>query len=51
VAAASGPVSAAPQAESDEETRSAHEALRSAAEQLAKVKVPMSTEPACHFRP
>lgn len=43
---------AAPQAspaQSDDD-RSAHELLRSNAEQLAKVALPMATEPACHFK-
>jgi hypothetical protein len=37
-------------ADSDEETRSAHELLRNNAQALAKVKMPMSTEPAVHFK-
>lgn len=36
--------------DSDEETRSAHELMRTSAEALAKVKLPMATEPACHFK-
>lgn len=51
VAAAAVPAaSAAPQSEAGEETRSAHDALRNAAEQIAKVELPMATEPACHFK-
>jgi hypothetical protein len=43
---------AAPQAsdaQSDDD-RSARELLRSNAQQLAKVALPMATEPACHFK-
>jgi hypothetical protein len=37
-------------ADSDEETRSAHDLMRSNAQALAKVKLPMATEPAVHFK-
>jgi hypothetical protein len=40
----------APAADSDEETRSAHELLRNNTQALAKVKMPMTTEPAVHFK-
>jgi hypothetical protein len=51
VAAAAVPAAAAaPQSDADEETRSAHDALRNAAEQIAKVNVPMATEPPFHFK-
>lgn len=50
VPAALEPVGAAPQIDSDEETRSAHDALRNAADAIAKVDLPMATEPACHFK-
>jgi hypothetical protein len=50
VAAAAVPVSAAAQSDADEETRSAHDALRNNAAQIAKVDVPMATEPAFHFK-
>jgi hypothetical protein len=39
----------APPAESDDD-RSAHDLLRSNAQQLAKVSVPMATEPAFRFK-
>jgi hypothetical protein len=41
---------ATPQADADEESRSAHEALRNNAEQLKKVALPMATEPAFTFK-
>ena len=41
---------AAPQTDADEETRSAHDALKNAAEQIAEVDVPIATEPAVHFK-
>jgi|HubBroStandDraft_6_1064221.scaffolds.fasta_scaffold333288_2 hypothetical protein len=46
------PVSDAAQApaDSDEETRSAHDLMRTNAQALAKVKLPMATEPAVHFK-
>jgi hypothetical protein len=50
VAAAAVPVSATAQSDADEETRSAHDALRNNAAQIAKVEVPMATEPAFHFK-
>lgn len=46
--AAALPAAAAPQA--DEETQSAHDALRNNAQQLDKVKLPMATEPAFQFK-
>jgi hypothetical protein len=36
--------------DSDEETKSAHEVLRANTEALAKVKVPIATEPAYSFK-
>jgi hypothetical protein len=36
--------------DSDEETRSAHDLMRLNAQALAKVKLPMATEPAFHFK-
>ena len=36
--------------DSDEETRSAHDLMRSNAQALAKVRLPMATEPAVHFK-
>lgn len=50
VPAAATTAIAAPQAESSEEAKSAHDALRNNAQQIAKVKLPMATEPACHFK-
>lgn len=50
MASAATPAVATPQAGADEETSSAHEALRTAVEQLAKVDLPMATEPAVHFK-
>jgi len=50
IASAAIPASAAPQTAADEETTSAHEALRANAQQLAKVDLPMDTEPAVHFK-
>jgi hypothetical protein len=44
------PVEAQAPADSDEETRSAHDLMRSNAQALAKVKLPMATEPAAHFK-
>jgi hypothetical protein len=38
------------QAASDEESKSAHEAMANYAQQIAKVAVPMATEPAFHFK-
>jgi hypothetical protein len=35
---------------SDEETRSAHDLMQTNAQALAKVKLPMATEPAAHFK-
>jgi hypothetical protein len=39
-----------PPADSDEETRSARELMRNNAQALAKVKMPITTEPAVHFK-
>ena len=50
IASAALPASAAPQTTPDEETQSAHQALRVNAEQLAKVSIPIATEPAVHFK-
>jgi hypothetical protein len=44
------PADAQAPADSDEETRSAHDLMRSNAQALAKVKLPMATEPAVHFK-
>jgi len=44
------PAAAQAPADSDEETRSAHDLMRSNAQALAKVKLPMATEPAVHFK-
>jgi len=49
-AAAAPAVAAPPQSEPDEETRSAHEALRNNAQQLSKIDLPMATEPAFQFK-
>jgi hypothetical protein len=49
-ATAAIPTAAAPQTDNDEETRSAHEALRNNAQQLDKIPLPMATEPAAHFK-
>jgi hypothetical protein len=49
-AAAAVPAIAAPQSDANEETRSAHEALKNNAEQIAKVEVPMAIEPPFHFK-
>ncbi len=35
---------------SDEETQSAHDLLRTNAEALKKIKIPMATEPPFHFK-
>jgi hypothetical protein len=40
---------ASPQAE-EEESSSAHDALKENARQLDKIPLPMSTEPACRFK-
>jgi hypothetical protein len=45
-----GTASASPQTDSDEETKSAHDQMRNNAQQLAKVRVPMATEPAFQFK-
>jgi hypothetical protein len=49
-AAAAVPAAAVAQSDADEETRSAHEALKNNAEQIAKVEIPMATEPPFHFK-
>jgi len=51
VAAAAVPIAATAQSDADEETRSAHDALRNNAQQIAKVELPMATEPPFHFKP
>jgi hypothetical protein len=48
-ATAASPMQGAPQQE-DEETRSAHAALKDNAQQLDKIPLPMATEPVCHFK-
>ncbi len=50
VASAAVPAPAAPQAASDEDTRSAQEALKDDARQLDKIDLPMATEPAFQFK-
>jgi hypothetical protein len=50
IASAAIPVAAQTPTGADEETLSAHEALRMNAEQLAKVEIPIATEPAVHFK-
>ena len=50
VAAAAVPVAATAQSNADEETRSAHDALGNNAQQIAKVDIPMATEPPFHFK-
>ena len=35
----------------EEELKAAEDQQRRSAEQLSKVKLPISTEPACHFKP
>jgi hypothetical protein len=37
-------------ADSDEETRSAHDLMRTNSQALGKVKLPTATEPAVHFK-
>jgi hypothetical protein len=49
-AASIEPMAAAPQIDGDEETRSAHDALHNALDQIAKIDVPMATEPAFLFK-
>jgi hypothetical protein len=44
------PAEAQAPADSDEETRSAHELLRTNTQALAKVRVPIAAEPAFHFK-
>jgi hypothetical protein len=39
-----------PAPSADADLDSAHELLRSNLQQIAKVKLPMATEPACHFK-
>lgn len=48
-ATAASQMQGAPQPE-DEETRSAHDALKDNAQQLDKIPLPMATEPVCHFK-
>jgi hypothetical protein len=52
LAVSAAPVSDAAQApaDADEETRSAHDLMRSNAQALANVKLPMAAEPAVHFK-
>ena len=50
VAAAAVPITASAQSDADEETRSAHDALRNNATQIGKVEIPMATEPPFHFK-
>jgi hypothetical protein len=38
------------QAAADEESKSAHDAMANSAQQIAKVALPMATEPAFHFK-
>ncbi len=44
-------VTAQAPASADEETQSAHDQLRTNAETLQKIKIPMATEPPFHFKP
>jgi hypothetical protein len=48
--AAAAPLKATPQTDADEESRSAREALRNNAEQIAKIPLKMATEPAFTFK-
>lgn len=48
--AAAVPAAVVAQSDADEETRSAHAALANNAAQIAKVEVPMATEPPFHFK-
>jgi hypothetical protein len=41
---------AQPPSASDEETQSAHDLMRTNSQALAKVKLPMTTEPPFHFK-
>ena len=41
---------AQPHSASDEETQSAHDLMRTNSQALAKVKLPMTTEPPFHFK-
>jgi len=41
---------AAPQETSDDDSKTVHEQMANSAQQLAKVKLPMATEPAFHFK-
>jgi hypothetical protein len=43
-------MTATAQSDADEETRSAQDALRNNATQIAKVDIPMATEPPFHFK-
>lgn len=44
------PIEAQAPAASDEETQSAHDLMRTNREAMAKVKVPIATEPPFHFK-
>ncbi|HTB14033.1 MAG TPA: hypothetical protein VK752_20815 [Bryobacteraceae bacterium] len=48
--AAAAPQAATPQTAADADLESARELLRTNLQQIAKVKLPMATEPACHFK-
>jgi hypothetical protein len=49
-AAAAVPVVAAPQAPSSDDSKTAHEQMLNTTQQLAKVSLPIGTEPAFHFK-
>ena len=48
--AAAVPQAATPQASPDADLESARELMRTNLQQIAKVKLPMATEPAVHFK-
>jgi hypothetical protein len=48
--AAAAPQAVTPQTAADADLESARELLRTNLQQIAKVKLPMATEPACHFK-
>ncbi len=50
LAAVAVPQAAEAQAESNQDLESAREQMKKNAELIAKVKLPMATEPACHFK-
>jgi hypothetical protein len=50
LAVAAVPQAAEAQAPADADLESAREVLRTNLQQIAKVKLPMATEPACHFK-